>query len=55
MEMEQELEWNAAQSIVIGVDLVAAAIQQLDFLGAVDRNRWLYEGPGLDKAINRYT
>ncbi|XP_019173075.1 PREDICTED: glycine-rich domain-containing protein 2 isoform X2 [Ipomoea nil] len=54
MEMEQELQWNAAQSIVIGVDLVAAAKQHLDFLGAVDRNRWLYEGPGLDKAINRY-
>lgn len=48
------MEWNLAQNIVIGPDLVAAAKQQLDFLGAVDRNRWLYEGPALDKAINRY-
>ncbi|KAK4410110.1 Glycine-rich domain-containing protein 2 [Sesamum angolense] len=54
MEWEQELEWEAAQSIEISVDLVAAAKQQLKFLAAVDRNRWLYEGPGLDRAIYRY-
>ncbi|CAH9122811.1 unnamed protein product [Cuscuta epithymum] len=54
MEMEQKLEWDEAQKIVISLDLVAAAKQQLYFLGEVDRNRWLYEGPGLDKAITRY-
>ncbi|KAL0431416.1 UNVERIFIED_CONTAM: Glycine-rich domain-containing protein 2 [Sesamum radiatum] len=54
MEREQELEWEAAQSIKISVDLVAAAKQQLKFLAAVDRNRWLYEGQGLDRAIYRY-
>nr|GMD00327.1 glycine-rich domain-containing protein 2 isoform X1 [Ipomoea batatas] len=31
---------------------MAAAKQLLNFLGAVDRNCWLYECPGLDKAIN---
>ncbi|EYU44555.1 hypothetical protein MIMGU_mgv1a0014981mg, partial [Erythranthe guttata] len=54
MEMEQELEWKAAQSTEINVDLVSAAIRQLKFLMAVDRKRWLYEGPGLDRAIYRY-
>ncbi|KAI3462624.1 hypothetical protein Pfo_019287 [Paulownia fortunei] len=54
MEREQELEWKAAQSIAINVDLVSAAKQHLMFLAAVDRNRWLYEGPGLDRAIYRY-
>ncbi|KAL0461918.1 UNVERIFIED_CONTAM: Glycine-rich domain-containing protein 2 [Sesamum latifolium] len=54
MEREQELEREAAQSIEISVNLVAAAKQQLKFLAAVDRNRWLYEGPGLDRAIYRY-
>ncbi|MCE7766749.1 glycine-rich domain-containing protein-like, partial [Pseudomonas putida] len=33
--------------------LVAAAKEQLNFLATVDRNRWLYEGRGLDKAIHR--
>ncbi|KAI7753500.1 hypothetical protein M8C21_009453, partial [Ambrosia artemisiifolia] len=41
MGMEQESEWNAAQSIKISQDLVAAAKLQLLFLAAVDRNRWL--------------
>ncbi|CAH9105479.1 unnamed protein product, partial [Cuscuta europaea] len=54
MEVEQEMEWKLAQEIVISVDLVAAAKQQPDFLAAVDRNRWLYEGPALLKAIYRY-
>ncbi|KAL6512958.1 hypothetical protein OROHE_019748 [Orobanche hederae] len=54
MEIEQELEWKAAQSTKISVDLVTAAKQQLKFLAAIDRNRWLYEGPGLDRAIYRY-
>lgn len=53
MEMEQELEWIEAQKIVISEDLVAAAKQQLQFLAAVDRNRWLYEGPALQRAIYR--
>lgn len=53
MEKEQELEWKAAQSTEISVDLVSAAERQLKFLAAVDRNRWLYEGPGLDRAIYR--
>lgn len=53
MEKEQELEWAEAQKIGITVDLVAAAKQQLKFLAAVDRNRWLYEGPALERAIYR--
>ncbi|XP_059293434.1 glycine-rich domain-containing protein 2-like [Lycium ferocissimum] len=54
MEMEQQLEWNEAQKIVINVDLIAAAKQHLEFLATIDRNRWLYEGPGLNMAIYRY-
>ncbi|KAH6759921.1 DNA-binding protein [Perilla frutescens var. frutescens] len=53
MEKQQELEWEAAQSTEINVDLVSAAKTQLKFLAAIDRNRWLYEGPGLDRAIYR--
>ena len=51
--MEQESEWNAAQSIKISEDLVAAAKLQLKFLAAVDRNRWLYEDQTLQWAIHR--
>ncbi|GAB4848832.1 hypothetical protein Ancab_003626 [Ancistrocladus abbreviatus] len=54
MEMEQEREWAEAQKIVVSVDLVAAAKQQLQFLAAVDRNRCLYGGPVLQRAIYRY-
>ncbi|XAR51451.1 hypothetical protein NMG60_11006083 [Bertholletia excelsa] len=54
MEREQELEWAEAQKIAISVDLVAAAKQQLKFLAAVDRNRWLYEDHALKRAIYRY-
>lgn len=54
MEMEQELEWKEAQKTAINVDLVAAAKRQLKFLAAVDRNKWLYEGPALEMAIYRY-
>ncbi|XP_057784320.1 glycine-rich domain-containing protein 1-like [Salvia miltiorrhiza] len=54
MEKQQKLEWEAAHSIAINVDLVSAAKKQLKFLAAVDRNRWLYAGPGLDRAIYRY-
>lgn len=53
MEMEQELEWIEAQKIGISVDLVAAAKRQLQFLASVDRNRYLYEGPLLNRAIYR--
>lgn len=48
-----EMEWKEAQKTVINVDLVAAAKRQLKFLAAVDRNRWLYEGPALEMAIYR--
>ncbi|KAI4314456.1 hypothetical protein L6164_027364 [Bauhinia variegata] len=54
MEPQQEFEWNEAQKIAIGVDLVAVAKQQLQFLAAVDRNRHLYDGPALERAIYRY-
>ncbi|KAA8538218.1 hypothetical protein F0562_027959 [Nyssa sinensis] len=54
MEQHQELEWAEAQKIAISEDLVAAAKQQLQFLAAVDRNRLLYDGPTLDRAIYRY-
>uniref|UniRef100_A0A2P2LCG4 Glycine-rich domain-containing protein 1 n=1 Tax=Rhizophora mucronata TaxID=61149 RepID=A0A2P2LCG4_RHIMU len=53
-EMEQELEWLEAQKIALSLDLVGAAKEQLLFLAAVDRNRFLYEGPALDRAIYRY-
>jgi len=52
-EKEQEFEWLKAQKIEITVDLLAAAKQQLQFLAAVDKNRWLYDGPNLDRAIFR--
>lgn len=54
METKQQVEWAEAQKIVICKDLVAAAKQQLQFLAVVDRNRHLYEGPALYKAIYRY-
>ncbi|CAM8906430.1 unnamed protein product [Rhodiola kirilowii] len=54
MEKKQEIEWAEAQKISISEDLVAAAKRQLAFLSAVDRSRWLYEGPALHKAIFRY-
>ncbi|CAN8283927.1 unnamed protein product [Cochlearia groenlandica] len=49
-----EVEWLESQRIDTSVDLISAAKQQIRFLGAVDRNRWLYEGHALDKAIYRY-
>ena len=54
MEKNQEIEWSKAQQIVISEDLVATAKQQLLFLAAVDRNRWLYKGPALQRSIYRY-
>lgn len=53
MEAHQEMEWMEAQKIAISVDLVDVAKKQLQFLAAVDRNRHLYEGPALDRAIYR--
>ncbi|EEC68555.1 hypothetical protein OsI_36873 [Oryza sativa Indica Group] len=54
MDGEQEARWLAAQGVAVGADLVAAALRQLEFLAAVDRRRWLYEGPLLERAIHRY-
>ncbi|VAI80033.1 unnamed protein product [Triticum turgidum subsp. durum] len=54
MDAEQESQWAAAQGIGIGEDLVPAALRHLEFLAAVDRRRWLYEGPLLHRAIRRY-
>ncbi|CAL4982992.1 unnamed protein product [Urochloa decumbens] len=55
MDGEQAARWAAAQEgVPVGADLVAAALRQLEFLAAVDRRRWLYEGPLLDRAIRRY-
>lgn len=52
-EKDEELEWIEAQKIEISVDLFGAAKQQLQFLKTVDRNRWLYDGPALERAIYR--
>ncbi|KNA12464.1 hypothetical protein SOVF_125400 [Spinacia oleracea] len=54
MEKEQEREWTEAQNIVVSVDLLETAKKQLQFLAAVDRNRFLYESPALEWAIYRY-
>ncbi|KAK3031290.1 hypothetical protein RJ639_035590 [Escallonia herrerae] len=54
MDRKQELEWLEAQKTVISENLVATAKKQLEFLAAVDRNRDLYDGPALEKAIHRY-
>ncbi|KAJ0548223.1 hypothetical protein HanRHA438_Chr08g0356461 [Helianthus annuus] len=51
--MKKESDWSAAQSIEISEDLVAAAKLQLNFLVAVDRNRWLYEDQTLQRASYR--
>ncbi|KFK34860.1 hypothetical protein AALP_AA5G202400 [Arabis alpina] len=53
-EKEQELEWLEAQKIETSVDLFASAKKHLQFLETVDRNRELYDGPVLDRAIYRY-
>lgn len=54
MERKQQVEWAEAQKIVISKDVMAAAKLQLQFLAVVDRNRHLYEGPALYKAVYRY-
>ncbi|CAA7039014.1 unnamed protein product [Microthlaspi erraticum] len=53
-EKDQEVNWLEAQKIEISVDLLAAAKQQLQFLETVDRHRWLYQGPALERAVYRY-
>lgn len=53
MDKDQEAAWLEAQKVVVSEDLVAAAKQQLVFLAAVDRRRWLYDGPLLDRAVYR--
>ena len=53
-QKEQEVEWSTAQKIAVSVGLIAAAKQLLQFLAAIDRNRHLYQGPALDRAIYRY-
>jgi len=55
MEPQQEMEWNEAQKIPISVDLEVVAKKQLQFLATVDKNRHLYDGPALDRAIYRWT
>ncbi|KAJ8446288.1 hypothetical protein Cgig2_005819 [Carnegiea gigantea] len=50
----QDVEWSKAQKIAVSVDLIPAAKQLLQFLAAIDRNRHLYQGPTLDRAIHRY-
>lgn len=55
MNEKQEEQWLEAQRISIGEDLVLAAQRQLEFLAAVDRLRWLYDSPGLERAIYRYS
>ncbi|KAL0797057.1 hypothetical protein Bca101_068434 [Brassica carinata] len=52
-EMAQNLEWLEAQKIEISIDLNATAKQHLQFLGVVDRKRWLYDGYALERAIYR--
>ncbi|KAH9300474.1 hypothetical protein KI387_012057 [Taxus chinensis] len=56
MDAIQEEEWKKAQGISISadLDLVSAAKEQLLFLASVDRSRFLYEGPAVQRAIYRY-
>ncbi|KAK8472207.1 hypothetical protein PHAVU_002G143100 [Phaseolus vulgaris] len=54
MDAKQEKAWNEAQKIPLSVDLLVVAKRQLQFLAAVDRNRHLYDGPALERAIYRY-
>ncbi|KAI5058784.1 hypothetical protein GOP47_0026954, partial [Adiantum capillus-veneris] len=52
---EQQQHWQNAQSLELGLDLVAAARSQLRLLAAVDSHPLdLYRGPALHCAILRY-
>ncbi|CAN8288612.1 unnamed protein product, partial [Cochlearia groenlandica] len=53
-ETVQSLEWFESQKIEISIDLLAATKQHLHFLGVVDKNQWLFDGPLLERAIYRY-
>ncbi|KAJ7570363.1 hypothetical protein O6H91_01G117200 [Diphasiastrum complanatum] len=54
MDERNQKEWKSSQAIRISVDLVAAASELLHFLATVDRYPELYEGPTLERAIQRY-
>lgn len=48
------MEWcKAQQQIVLSVDLVQAAKQQLRFLSTIDDIGCLYDGPAVERAIYR--
>lgn len=53
MDSLQEAEWRKAQAMYITCDLVAAAKAQLVFLASVDRYPCLYQGPAVERAIQR--
>ncbi|XP_048616478.1 uncharacterized protein LOC106353816 isoform X2 [Brassica napus] len=53
-EIVQNLEWLEAQKIEISIDLIAESKKHLQFLGVVDCNQLLYDGPALKRAIYRY-
>lgn len=48
------MEWSKAQQIGFTVNLAEAAKQHLQFLAVVDSTGCLYDGPALERAINRY-
>uniref|UniRef100_A0A0D3CP51 Glycine-rich domain-containing protein-like n=1 Tax=Brassica oleracea var. oleracea TaxID=109376 RepID=A0A0D3CP51_BRAOL len=52
-EIVQNLEWLEAQKIEISIDLIAESKKHLQFLGVVDCNQLLYDGPALKRAIYR--
>lgn len=54
MDSFQETEWRKAQAMHMTGDLVVAAKQQLLFLASVDRYPCLYQGPAVERAIQRY-
>eukprot|EP00250_Pteridium_aquilinum_P017833 c23794_g1_i1 orf=101-2452(+) len=54
-EEQQQKHWKSAQSVGLGLDLIAAAQSQLRFLAAVHHHpHHLYHGPALRRAIRRY-
>nr|VDD59951.1 unnamed protein product [Brassica oleracea] len=53
-EIVQNLEWLEAQKIEISIDLIAEANKHLQFLGVVDRNRWLYNAYRLPSLPKHY-
>ncbi|KAH0872184.1 hypothetical protein HID58_069546 [Brassica napus] len=53
-EIVQNLEWLETQKIEISIDLIAESKKHLQFLRVVNRNRWLYDGPALKRAIYTY-